>query len=85
MDPREITATITAIANILASRLTKRELAYWGIILTQLGETMGSIAALWDLKKDTTSSTSETSSGIEEATAIQESTDSGNDVRSQLF
>jgi hypothetical protein len=62
MGPREIMATITAFADALAVRLTNKELAFWGIVLAQLGETMGSIAAIRDLsEKDKTDSDEEAS------------------------
>lgn len=45
MDPCELTASITAIANALACRLTEDELNLLGAILTQLADTLYTIAA----------------------------------------
>ena len=44
MNPCELTATITAIANRLASQLTEDELTMLGVSLTQLGDTLLTIA-----------------------------------------
>lgn len=52
MNAFEINASIAAIANLLAASLTNRELAYWGTILAQLGESMGMLAALAEFDKD---------------------------------
>ena len=41
----ELTATITAIANYLASQLTKDQLELLGVSLTQLGDTLLTIVA----------------------------------------
>ena len=40
MNACELTATITAIANYLACRLTQDELELLGVSLTQLGDTL---------------------------------------------
>lgn len=40
----ELTASITAAANVLASRLTDDELNLLGVTLTQLGDTLLTIA-----------------------------------------
>ena len=40
MNSCELTATITAIANYLACRLSKEELELLGVSLTQLGDTL---------------------------------------------
>ena len=45
MSPCELTAAITAIANYLACRLTTDELNLLGVSLTQLGDTLLTIAA----------------------------------------
>lgn len=45
MNACEVTAAVTAIANALACRLTEEELALLGAILTQLGDTLATIAA----------------------------------------
>lgn len=55
MNPCEISASITAIANILARTLSGRELAYLGVILSQLGETMGTLATLAEFQEETDS------------------------------
>ena len=44
MDPCALTASITAIANALACRLTEAELNLLGVALTQLGDTLLTIA-----------------------------------------
>lgn len=44
MNPCELTASITAIANALACRLTEDELNLLGVALTQLGDTLLTIA-----------------------------------------
>ena len=44
MNPCELTASITAIANALACRLTQDELNLLGVALTQLGDTLLTIA-----------------------------------------
>lgn len=44
MNPCELTASVTAIANALACRLTEAELNLLGVILTQLGDTLLTIA-----------------------------------------
>ena len=41
----ELTATITAIANYLACQLTPEELGLLAVMLTQLGDTLATIAA----------------------------------------
>lgn len=71
MSPCELTASITAIANALACKLTRDELAYWGIVLAQLGETMGSIAALQDLceSKEESAATEDAALGEDRGTA----------------
>ncbi|MGN0977773.1 MAG: DUF6774 domain-containing protein [Faecousia sp.] len=45
MNPCELTASITAIANTLACNLTQDELTLLGAILSQLGDTLTTIAA----------------------------------------
>ena len=44
MNACELTASITAIANLLASQLTDDELNILGVSLTQLGDTLLTIA-----------------------------------------
>ena len=44
MNPCELTASITAIANMLAGKLTVDELSLLGAVLTQLGDTLATIA-----------------------------------------
>ena len=44
MSPCELTATITAISNWLACQLTQEELELLGVTLTQLGDTLLTIA-----------------------------------------
>ena len=45
MDPVELTASITALANALSCRLTVKELNLLGMIFNQLGATIITIAA----------------------------------------
>lgn len=45
MDPCELTALITAIANALAGQLSDDELNILGTAVTQLGDTLLTIAA----------------------------------------
>lgn len=45
MNPCELTASITAIANTLACNPTQDELTLLGTVLTQLGDTLSTIAA----------------------------------------
>lgn len=45
MNPCELTATITALANAIACRLGDEELNLLGTILTQLGDTLLTISA----------------------------------------
>ena len=44
MNACELTAAITAIANYLACRMTQEELELLGVSLTQLGDTLLTIA-----------------------------------------
>ena len=44
MNPCELTASITALANALACRLTEEELNLLGAVLSQLGDTLVTIA-----------------------------------------
>ena len=44
MSPCQLTASVTAIANTLACSLTQEELELLGVILTQLGDTLLTIA-----------------------------------------
>ncbi len=43
MNPCELTATVTAIANALACKLSDDELALLAVVLTQLGDTLATI------------------------------------------
>ena len=45
MSPCELTAGVTALANALACRLGDAELNLVALVLTQLGDTLGTIAA----------------------------------------
>lgn len=40
MNPCELTASVTALANALARRLTEDEVNLLGVVLTQLGDTL---------------------------------------------
>ena len=44
MNPCELTASITAVANWLACQLTQEQLELLGVSLTQLGDTLLTIA-----------------------------------------
>lgn len=44
VNPCELTASITAVANALACKLTEDELNLLGVTLTQLGDTLLTIA-----------------------------------------
>lgn len=45
MNPCELTASVTALANMLAGKMNNDELNLWGAVLTQLGDTLTTIAA----------------------------------------
>lgn len=45
MNPCELTAAITAISNTLACKLSTNELNFLGAVLTQLGDTLITIAS----------------------------------------
>ena len=45
MIPCELTAAITAAANMLASKLSDNELSLLGTVFTQLGDTLETISA----------------------------------------
>ena len=45
MDPCTLTAGVTALANALARRLNDGQLNLLALVLTQLGDTLGTIAA----------------------------------------
>ena len=49
MDPCALTTAITALANALACRLTTEELTLLAVILTQLGDTLATIATQKEL------------------------------------
>ena len=44
MNPFELTATITALANAIACKLNVEQLNLLGVVLTQLGDTLTTIA-----------------------------------------
>ena len=45
MNACELTASVTAIANMLACQFSAEELSLLGAVLTQLGDTLATIAA----------------------------------------
>ncbi len=45
MDPRSLTLGVTALANAIACRLDDAQLNLLALVLTQLGDTLGTIAA----------------------------------------
>ena len=49
MNPCELTAAITAIANTIACKLSAQELTLLGVVLTQLGDTLTTIAVQRDI------------------------------------
>ena len=49
MNPCELTASVTALANALACGLDDRELGILAAVLTQLGDTLASIAVQREL------------------------------------
>lgn len=49
MNPCELTASITAVANALACRLTKEELELLGVVLTRLGDALITISTQWSI------------------------------------
>ena len=52
MNSCELTASITAVANALACKLTEDEINLLGAALTQLGDTLATIAAQRSLCDD---------------------------------
>ena len=44
MNPCELTAALTAITNTLACQMSTEELTLLGVVLTQLGDTLTTIA-----------------------------------------
>lgn len=57
MNPCELTASITAIANVLACKLSINELNLLGAVLTQLGDTLTTIATQKSILQDNNNST----------------------------
>lgn len=51
MTPCELTASITAFANVFSSKLNDDEIAVWGAIFSQLGYTLETISAQRELLK----------------------------------
>lgn len=49
MNTCELTASITALANLLAEKLDDREIALLAAVLVQLGDTLATIAVQKDL------------------------------------
>lgn len=45
MNPCELTASVTALANMLACKLNENELNLLGAVFSQLGDTLTTIAA----------------------------------------
>lgn len=52
MNPCELTASITAVANMLACKLTVDEINLLGVIFTQLGDTLVTIATQKSICRD---------------------------------
>lgn len=57
MSPCELTASITAIANTLACKLSVNELNLLGAVLSQLGDTLSTIATQRSICEDTDNDT----------------------------
>ncbi len=53
MDSCELTASITAVANAFACRLSNEELSLLSVVLVQLGDTLTTIAARREICKNT--------------------------------
>lgn len=49
MDPRELAALVTGVANSLYSSMCAAELAVWAAVFTQLGDTLDTLAAQKEL------------------------------------
>ena len=52
MNPCELTASITALANSMACKLSVDELSLWGAVFTQLGDTLTTIAVQKSICQD---------------------------------
>ncbi len=57
MTPCELTASITAFANVFSSKLSNDEIALWGSIFSQLGDTLETIAAHKELMQNSCKNT----------------------------
>lgn len=53
IDSCELTASITAVANAFACRLSNEELSLLSVVLVQLGDTLATIAARREICKNT--------------------------------
>lgn len=53
MNPCELTASVTAIANLLGQQLSTEELTLLGVVLTQLGDTLSTIAVGREVCRET--------------------------------
>lgn len=49
MNACELTASVTALANAIACKMSNEELTLLGVILTQLGDTLTTIAVQRDI------------------------------------
>ena len=58
MNPCELTASVTAVANALACKYNNDELNLLSAVLVQLGDTLATIAAIEDLSKNNKKCTS---------------------------
>lgn len=62
MNPCELTASITALANAIACKLTLNELNLLAVVLTQLGDTLATIAAQRSICEELSESANNTNS-----------------------
>ena len=60
MNPCGLTASVTAIANALACKLTVNELSLLASVLSQLGDTLNTIATLRSICEDNDNDNEET-------------------------
>ena len=52
MNPCELSASVTVLANVLACKLSNNEIILLGAVLTQLGDTLTTIATQRDICKN---------------------------------
>lgn len=57
VDPCELTAAVTAFANVISRKLTVNELSLLSAVLSQLGDTLATIAAQRSFLEESTEQT----------------------------